>query len=108
MNALSFDGFNAAKENAIVTFIRPYGLYHRGEVYWDADLPRKRGTVVRYFEDNCGPCTSLVVLDLDGNFITSAWPVSWNENDHPAQHELAAWWETLSQKERDEITEGQE
>ena len=100
MNALDFNSFTAAAENAIPYYIRPDGIYYRGEVYWDATLPRKKGTVVKFFEDESGPCLSLVVFDLDGNFITNAWPVSWEENDHPAQHEIAAWWETLSDSEK--------
>lgn len=97
---MDFDGFCAAAKNAQFYYVRPYGIYHRGEVYWAPKLPRKKGAVVRFFEDDSGPCRSLVVLDMDGNFLTSAWPVSWNENDHPAQHEAAAWWASLSEAER--------
>lgn len=104
MSALGFSAFKEAASKATHYYIRPYGIYYRGEVYWDARLPRRKGTVVKFFEDPSGPCLSLVVLDLDGNFIASAWPVSWVENDHPAQHELAAWWETLSDEERKEMT----
>jgi hypothetical protein len=100
---LGFSSFTAAAENATPYYIRPYGIYYRGEVYWAAALPRKTGTVVKFFEDNSGPCLSLVVFDLDGNFIANAWPVSWAENDHPAQHALSAWWETLSEDEREEM-----
>lgn len=100
MNALNFNSFTDAANNAAPYYIRPYGIYHRGEVYWHAALPRKKGTVVKFFEDHTGPCMSLVVFDLDGNFITNAYPVSWEENDHPVQHEMTAWWETLTEDER--------
>jgi len=104
MNYLDFASFTASAENATPYYIRPYGIYYRGEVYWDAALPRKKGSVVKFCEDDCGPCRTLVVFDIDGNFIANAWPVAWQENDHPEQHELAAWWETLSEDERKELT----
>lgn len=99
-----YEGFRAACENATYAYVRPYGLYHNGEVYWDPKLPRKKGSVVRYFEDTTGPCTSLVVLTLDGEYLTNAYPASWHEDDHPSQHEMRRWWASLTQEERDEIT----
>lgn len=83
-NSLSFDAFKQAAEAGIHYYVRPYGIYHDGEVYWDAKLPRRRGSVIRYSVDDTGPCRSLVVWDLDGNFLCSAYPISWHENDHPA------------------------
>lgn len=102
-NALPFEGFRAACKNAKFYYPRPYGIYHKGEAYWDAKLPRRKGSVVRYFEDTSGPCTSLVVLTIDGEFLTNAWPISWAEDDHPAQHEAQEYWDSLSPEERAEI-----
>lgn len=102
-NSMGFQSFRDAASSAAHYFIRPYGIYHKGNVYWDAKLPRKKGTIVRYFEDASGPCLSLVVLNIDGEFITNAWPVAWCENDHPAQREFNQWWEGLSKAERDDI-----
>lgn len=103
MSALGYDAFTSAAKTAAPYFVRPYGIYYRGEVYWNKKLPRKKGAVVRFFEDTSTPCLSLCVFDLDGNFLCSAWPVSWNENDHPVQHEISAWMETLSDNERKEL-----
>jgi len=102
-NNMDFDGFRADCENAVFAYVRPYGLYYKNEVYWDSKLPRKEGTVVRYFEDASGPCTSLVVLTLDGEYLTNAFPASWHEDYHPAQHEMREWWASLPQQERDNI-----
>lgn len=101
---MPFEGFTAACQNATFYYPRPYGIYHNGEVYWDEKLPRRKGSVVRYFEDTSGPCTSLIVLTIDGEYLCNAHPPSWIEDDHPAQHEMRKWWASLSQAERDEIT----
>jgi hypothetical protein len=89
-NAMEFKGFTAACENATVTICRPYGIYHNGETFWDDELIRQRGCAIRFFEDPSQPMHSLVVLDLDGNFLCSAWPVAWHERDHPIFRELEA------------------
>jgi len=104
-NALPFESFRDACEKAVFYYPRPYGIYHKGECFWDAKLPRKKGSVVRYFEDHSGPCLSLVVLSLDGEFLCCAFPVSWAENDHPAQHEAAAYWASLSPEEKAKLLE---
>lgn len=106
-NYLPFQGFRAACENAKFYYPRPYGIYHKGEVYWDAKLPRRKGSVVRYFEDTSGPCTSLVVLTIDGEYLCNAYPPAWHENDHPAQHEAKAYWESLTPEERADILRDQ-
>jgi hypothetical protein len=82
-NAMGFEAFKAAAEQAQFAYVRPYGLYHKGQVYWASKLPRKRGTVVRFAEDLTGPCPSLMVFDLDGNFLCNAWPPAWHERDLP-------------------------
>ena len=99
---MSFEGFASASENAAFAYVRPYGLYHKGQVFWDSKLPRKKGSVVRYFEDPSGPCISLCVFDLDGNFLCNAWPAAWHERDLPIFREL----EAMSQAERDAIGGG--
>ncbi len=38
MSAIDFDSFTAAAANATPCYIRPYGIYYHGEVYWDAAL----------------------------------------------------------------------
>lgn len=106
-NFISFEGFTEAGRNGQLYPLRSYGIYYRGEVYWDRELPRKKGTLVRFAEDPNGPCLTLLVFDLDGQFLCNAWPVSWEEDDHPAQHEIRAWLETLSPAERAEIEGGQ-
>lgn len=103
MNALPYNGFRDACESAAFYYPRPYGIYHKGETYWHKRLPRKPGSVVRFFEDPSGPVLSLVVLTIDGEFLCSAYPISWVEDDHPVQHDMKAWWEALTQSERDEI-----
>lgn len=102
---MSFKGFTEAAKNAPLYYVRPYGIYHNGEAYWDKELPRKKGSVVRYFEDTSGPCMSLCVFSLDGVFLCNAWPISWNENDHPVQHEMAAEWLLMSDEEKRQILE---
>lgn len=102
-NCLPFEGFRAACQNAKFYYPRPYGIYHKGAVYWDPKLPRRKGSVVRYFEDTSGPCTSLVVLTIDGEYLCNAYPPAWHENDHPAQHEAKAYWESLTPEERADI-----
>lgn len=97
---LGFSAFTEAAKKAPLYYVRPYGIYHKGEAYWSKELPRKKGSVVRYFEDTSGPCLSLCVFDLDGRFLCNAWPISWEENDHPAQHEMAAEWALLSDEEK--------
>ena len=101
--SLSFDAFTSASRDAQHYFVRPYGIYYRGEVFWDAKLPRRKGAVVRFFEDNSGPCRSLIVFSADGVYLCNAWPVSWVENDHEAQHEMEAWLLTLTDEERREF-----
>lgn len=64
--------------------------------------------MVRYFKDESGPVDTLCVFDLDGNFLASAWPVSWEENDHPVQKELAAKWEAMSPEARAELLKEEE
>ena len=102
-NVISYEGFLEAARNAQVYALRPYGIYYRGEVYWSQELPRKKGTLVRIAEDDSGPCLSLMVFTLDGVYLTCAWPVAWEENDHPVQHEIEAWLLTLSPEERAEL-----
>ena len=102
-NALPFEGFSAACKSAKCYYPRPYGIYHKGEVYWDPKLPRRKGSVVRYFEDQSGGFTSLIVLTLDGEFLCTAFPPSWHENDHPIQREAEKHWKSLTQAQRDEI-----
>lgn len=97
---LSLEGFQAACESAIFYYPRPYGIYHKGEFFWDKKLPRRPGSAVRYFEDTSGPCLSLVVLTVEGEFLCSAYPLIWAENDHPAQHEAKAIWEAMTPEER--------
>ncbi len=100
-NYMSFEAFSAAAKDAPFYYVRPYGIYHNGEVYWDKRLPRRKGAVVRFFEDPSGPCLSLTVFDMDGNYLCSAYPISWHEDDHPAQHEMQKWWDSLSEEERE-------
>lgn len=78
---LSFEAFTKACETAEFYYPRPYGIFHKGEVYWASKLPRRKGSVVRYFEDNSTPVPSLVVLTVEGQFLCNAWPVSWYENN---------------------------
>jgi hypothetical protein len=99
-NCLSFDGFREACESAQCYYPRPYGIYHKGEVYWHKKLPRRKGSVVRYFEDNSGPCKSLIVLTLDGKYLCNAYPPAWYENDLAWDREFRAYWESLTEEER--------
>lgn len=98
-----FEGFKSACEKAEFIFVRPYGIYHKGEFYWDRKLPRKKGSVVRFFEDPTGPCLSLVILTMDGHYLCNAFPLLWHENDHPEQHALRIWLASLSEAERAEF-----
>jgi hypothetical protein len=102
-NCLPFDGFRSSCQEAAFYYPRPYGIYHKGEVYWDSKLPRRPGSVVRYFEDPSGPCVSLVVLTIDGDYLCTAYPPAWHEGDHPALLEAEAWWGSLTPAERAEI-----
>lgn len=89
-NFQSFDEFEKACNKARFYYVRPYGIFHRGTVYWDRKLPRKKGSVVRFFEDKTGPCRSLVCLDLNGRYLCNAYPVSWTEGTHPVLKQLKA------------------
>lgn len=102
-NCIPFKGFRAACKNAQFYYPRPYGIYHKGEVFWAAKLPRRKGSVVRYFEDTSGPCPSLVVLTIDGDYLCNAYPPSWHEGDHPAILEAKAYWDALTPEEQAEI-----
>lgn len=102
-NYLEFESFASRCAASPFAYVRPYGIYYRGEVYWDKKLPRKPGTVIRYFEDVTADCPTLIVLDMDGNYLCNAHPVSWHENDHPSQHEMRAWMASLSPEERAEL-----
>lgn len=108
MSALSFQAFTQAAKEAPLYYVRPYGIYHQGEAFWSKELPRKKGSTVRYFEDTSGPCLSLCVFDLDGRFLCNAWPILWHENDHPVQHEMAAEWLLMSDEEKRQLLEGAE
>lgn len=87
-NAQSFEAFKDASNNAIFYYPRPYGIYWKGEVFWNKKLPRRQGSVVRIAEDDSGCCLSLMVWDIDGRYLCSAWPISWVERDHPFLREL--------------------
>lgn len=104
----SFDGFKAAAESALFVYPRPYGIWHKGEPYWSKKLPRKPGSVVRIAEDDSGGVLSLMVWDLDGTYLCNAWPLSWCENEHPAQIEAMAEWNAMTPEERKAITDGED
>lgn len=109
-NAIGFQAFTAARENASFVYVRPYGIWHKGAAYWDAKIPRKKGTVVRIAEDTSGGILSLMVFTIDGEFLCSAYPLDWCEGEHPVQIEIMAEWNALSpaeQKRRMEGSEGQ-
>ena len=99
MTSMGFESFCAACREAEFAYVKPYGLYYKGEVFWGRGLP-KRGTAVRIFEDRPLGFITLVVLDLDGSFICNAWPPSWHEGDHPYLKEAMAEWNALSEAER--------
>lgn len=108
MSALPFETFTARAKNAPLYPVRPYGIYHKGVVYWDEELPRKKGSLVRYFEDSSTPVLSLCVFSADGAFLCSAWPVQWVEDDTDFQHEMAAAWALMSNEEIRNLMEGAE
>lgn len=90
MPTLSFDDFSAAVNEAQFYYVRPYGIYWRGQAFWHRKLPRRPGAVVRVAEDHSTPVMSLIITDMDGVFLCSAWPIDWVEGNTAFQHELAA------------------
>lgn len=105
MSALSFAAFTERAKNAPLYPVRPYGIYHKGVVYWSKKLPRKKGCLVRYFEDSSTPVLSLCVFTADGVFLCNAQPVQWVENDTDFQHEMAAEWALMTDEEKRKLTE---
>lgn len=59
-NYLGFDAFKQLCERAPFAYVKPYGIYHKGEVFWDKAIPRKPGSVVRFVD---GPHGRLPVPD---------------------------------------------
>ncbi len=99
--ALGFNGWADACKAAAFTYVKPYGIYHNGETYWHKGLPRRPGSVVRFFLDTSGPCPSLVILNLQGEYLFNAYPISWVEGDHPVLQQAKAEWAALTRKEQE-------